>query len=110
MKHHNLPGKIIGIGRGGELNEDYHVDLQTAVKKSKNVLKFCTRFGNAGSLPHSMDFGYLQHMWDATNVTLQDLMAVVDCSVNQNNRRCSICFDPILLLFLEFQLGGIQST
>jgi hypothetical protein len=99
MKCPNVRGNIIGRGRGGELNEDYHVDLQTAVQKIKNVLEFCTRFGNGMSLPHLMDFGYLQHAWDAANVRLQDLMAVVDCSpVNQNNRSCPICFDPILSL------------
>jgi hypothetical protein len=56
------------------------------------------RFGNGMRLPHSMDFRYLQHTWDATNVTLQDLMTVVDHAVNQNNRHCPICFDLVLLL------------
>jgi hypothetical protein len=110
MKHPNAPGNIIGRGRGGALNEDYHVDLQTAVQKTKNVLEFFMRFGNGMSLPHLMDFGYLQHTWDAANVTLQDLMAMVDCTVNQNDRRCPICFDLILSLNLKFQLVGIQST
>ncbi len=57
-------------------------------------------FGNVVSFPHSMDFGYLQHAWDAANITLQDLIAVVDHAVNQNNRRCPICFD--LFLYLKF--------
>ncbi len=57
------------------------------------------RFGNGVNLPLSMDFGYLQHMWDAANVTLQDLMGpTVDPAVNQNDRHCPNCLDPILLL------------
>ena len=98
MKHPNAPGNIIGRGRGGALNEDYHVDLQTAVQKTKNVLEFFMRFGNGMSLPHLMDFGYLQHACDAANVTLQHPIAMVDCAVNQNDRRCPICFNLILLL------------
>ncbi len=99
MKRPDVPGNIIGRGRGGALNEDCHVNLKTAVQKTKNVFEFCMRFGNGVSLPHLMYFGYLQHTWDAVNVTLQDLMAVVDCAVNQNNRCCPICF--ILILFLK---------
>jgi hypothetical protein len=98
MKRPDTPGNIIGRGCGGELNEDYHVNLQTAIQKTKNVLEFCTRFGNGMSLPYSMDFGYLQHVWDAANIRLHDLMVVVDRPANQNNRRCPICFDPILSL------------
>jgi hypothetical protein len=57
------------------------------------------RFGNGASLPHSIDFSYLQHAWDAANVTLQDLMgSALDCAVNQNNRCCPICLDLVLLL------------
>jgi hypothetical protein len=57
------------------------------------------RFGNGMSLPDSMDFGYLQHMWDAANVTLQDLLGpMVDRAVNQNDGHCPICLNPILLL------------
>jgi hypothetical protein len=74
MKSPNMPGNIIGRGCIGALYEDYHVDLLTAIQKTKNVLEFCMRFENGMSLPHLMDFGYLQHAWDAANVTLQDLM------------------------------------
>ncbi len=81
------------------LNEVYHVDLQTAIQKTKNVLEFCMRFGNGVSLPYSMDLGYLQHAWDTPNVTLQDLIGpTVDRAVNQNDRHYPICLDPILLL------------
>jgi hypothetical protein len=52
MKSPNALGNIIGRGRIGALNEDYHVDLHTAVQKTKNVLGFCMRFGNGMSLPH----------------------------------------------------------
>jgi hypothetical protein len=55
----NAPGNIIGRGPIGALNEVYHIDLQTAVQKTKNVLEFCMRFGNGVSLMHSMDFSYL---------------------------------------------------
>jgi hypothetical protein len=55
------------------------------------------RFGNGMSLLHSMDFSYLQHAWDAANVTLQDLMgSMVDQAVNQNNRRCPVCLNLIV--------------
>jgi hypothetical protein len=58
-------GNVIGRGRIAALNESFLVDLPTAIKKTKNVLEFCMRFGNGMSLPHSMDFSYLQHAWDA---------------------------------------------
>jgi hypothetical protein len=46
-----------------------------------------------------MNFSYLQHAWDAANVTLQDLMSpVVDCAANPNNRSCPICLNPVLSL------------
>ncbi len=56
MMSPDAPCNTIGRGRIGALNEVYHVNLQTAVRKTKNVLEFCMRFGNAVSLPHSMDF------------------------------------------------------
>jgi hypothetical protein len=52
-----------------------------------------------------MDFSYLQHMWDATNLMLQDLMGpAVD--------RAAVLFALIWSIHrnLEFQLVGIQST
>ncbi len=56
-------------------------------------------FGNGMILPHSMDFSYLQHAWDAANITLQDLMGpVADRAVNKNDRCCPICLDLVLLL------------
>jgi hypothetical protein len=83
-------GNVIGRGRVAALNESFLVDLPTAVQKMKNVLEFCMRFGNGVSLPHSMDFSYLQHVWDTANVMLQDLMgSAVDHAVNQNNRMLS---------------------
>jgi hypothetical protein len=40
-------------------------------------------FENGMSLPHTMNFSYLQCAWDAANLTLQDLMSpAVDCAVN----------------------------
>jgi hypothetical protein len=92
----DAPGNVISRGHIAALNEAFCVDLPTAVQKTKIVLEFCTRFGNGVSLPHSMDFSYLQHALDATNVTLQDLMgSVVDCAVNQNNRCCPVCLDLV---------------
>jgi hypothetical protein len=61
MMSSDAPGNIIGRGRIGALNEVFHANLQTAIQKMKNVLEFCIRFGNGMSLPHSMDFSYLQH-------------------------------------------------
>jgi hypothetical protein len=50
-----------------------------------------------------MDFSYLQHAWDAANVMLQDLMGpAVDRAVNQNDRRCPVCLNLVLLRKLEF--------
>ncbi len=93
----NVPGNVIDRGCVAALNESFLVDLPTAVQKKKNVLEFCMRFGNGVSLPHSMDFSYLQHAWDAANVTLQDLMgSMVDQAVNQNNRRCPVCLNLVL--------------
>jgi hypothetical protein len=98
MTSPNALGNIIGRGRVGALNEVFHVNLQTAVQKTKNVLEFCVRFGNGLTWAHSMDFSYLQHAWDAANVTLQDLMGPeVDCAVNKNDRRCPVCLDLVLL-------------
>jgi hypothetical protein len=44
MKSSNVPGNIIGRGHSGALNEDYHVNLQTAVQKTNNALELCMRF------------------------------------------------------------------
>ncbi len=66
----NAPGNVIGRGHVAALDESFLVDLPTAIQKTKNVLKFCMRFGNGMSLPYSMDFSYLQHAWDAANGTL----------------------------------------
>ncbi len=68
----DAPGSIIGRGCIGPLNEVFGVDLPKAFHKMKYVLEFCMRLGNGVSLPHSMDFSYLQHAWDAANVMLQD--------------------------------------
>jgi hypothetical protein len=54
-----------------------------------------------------MDFGNLQHGWDAANVLLQDLMGPkVDRAVNKNGRHCPICLDPILLLKFRIPACG----
>jgi hypothetical protein len=93
----DAPGNVIGRGCVGPLNEVFCVNLPTAVQKTKNVLEFCMRFVNGVSLPHSMDFSYLQHAWDAANVRLQDLMGpAVDCTVNQNDRHCTVCLGLVL--------------
>jgi hypothetical protein len=93
----DAPGNIIGRGHIAALNESFLVDLPTAVQKTKNALEFCMRFGNGLSLPHSMDFSYLQHAWDTTNVTLQDPMgSTVDQAVNQNDRCCPVYLDLVL--------------
>jgi hypothetical protein len=101
----NVSGNIIGRGQVGALNEVFHVNLPTAVQKTENVLEFCMRSGNCMSLPHSMDFSYLQHAWDAVNVTFQDLMGpVVDRA--QNNRRCPICLNLVLLFKFRIPACG----
>jgi hypothetical protein len=93
----DAPGNVIGRGCVAALNEVFCVNLPTVVQKTKNMLEFCMRFGNGASLPHSMDFSYLQHAWDAANVTLQDLMgSAVDCAVNQNDRHCPVCLNLVL--------------
>jgi hypothetical protein len=47
-----------------------------------------------------MNFSYLQHTWDAANVTLQDLMSPgVDREVNWNDRSRPICLN--LVFFVE---------
>jgi hypothetical protein len=61
MMSPNAPGNIIGRECIGALNEVYHVNLKTAIQKTKDVLEFCMRFGNAVSLPHSIVSSYLQH-------------------------------------------------
>jgi hypothetical protein len=61
MINPDAPGNIIGRGHVGALNEVYSVNLPTAIQKTKNVFEFCMRFGNGVSLPHSIDFSYLQH-------------------------------------------------
>jgi hypothetical protein len=94
----NAPGNVIGRGHVAALNEAFCVDLPAAVQKTKNVLEFCMRFGNGMSLPHSMDFSYLHHALNATNVTLQNLMgSAVDHAVNQNDRCCPVCINLVLL-------------
>ncbi len=102
----DAPGNIIGRGRIAALNESFLVDLPTAIQKTKNVLELCMRVENCVSLLHSMDFSYLQHAWDAANVTLQDLMgSVVDRAVNQNNRHCPVCLNLVLLQ--KFGIPGV---
>jgi hypothetical protein len=55
-------------------------------------------FQNSMSLPHLMNFSYLQRAWDAANQTLQDLMSpAVDCAVDPNDRNCPVCLYPVLL-------------
>jgi hypothetical protein len=91
-------GNIIGRGSIAALHEIFRVDLPTAIQKMKNILEFCMRFGNGMSLPHSMNFSYLQTAWDAANLTLQDLMGpAVDQAVDLNNRSCPISLDLVLL-------------
>jgi hypothetical protein len=93
----DVPGNIIGRGCVAALNEVFRVDLPTAVKKTRSVFEFCMRFGNGVSLPHSMNFSYLQHAWDMANLTLQDLMSpVIDYAVDPDDGRCPICLDPVL--------------
>jgi hypothetical protein len=92
------PGNVTGRGRIGALNEVFCVNLPAAVQKTKSVLEFCTRFGNGMSLPHTMDFSYLLHAWEAANLMLQDLMGpAVDHVVDLNDRSCPICLDLVLL-------------
>ncbi len=94
----NAPGNVTGRGCVGPLNKAFRVNLPTAVQKTNNVLEFCMRFGNGVSLPYSMDFSYLQHAWDATNVMLQDLIGpAIDRGLNQNKRRCPVCLNLVLL-------------
>jgi hypothetical protein len=98
MMSPNAPGNIIGRGCVGVLNEVFHLNIQTAVQKMKDVSEFCMRFRNGVSLPCSMDFSYLQHAWDAANIMLQDLMGpAVDHAVNQNDRCCPLCLNLVLL-------------
>ncbi len=88
---------IVGRGHITVLSEVFHVNLPIA-QKTKLVLEFCISFGNRMSLPHTMDFCYLQCAWDAANLTLQDLMSsAIDRATNPNDRNCPICLDPILL-------------
>jgi hypothetical protein len=55
------------------------------------------RFENGVSLPHSIDFSYLQGAQDAANLMLQYLMSpAVDCAVNPNDRSCPICLNLVL--------------
>jgi hypothetical protein len=93
----NAPSNIIGIRHVVALNGVFCVNLPAAVQKMRNVLEFCLSFGNSVSLPHLMNFSYLQHAWDAANLTMQDLMSpAVDCAVDLNGRNCPIYLDPIL--------------
>jgi hypothetical protein len=93
----NAPGNIIGRGHNAALNVVFRVNLPTAIQKTRRVLEFCMRFGNGVSLPHSTNFSYLQHTWDAANLTLQDLMSpAVDPAVDLNDRSCPICLNPVL--------------
>jgi hypothetical protein len=94
----DTPDNIIGRGHITVLMNVFHADLPTAVGKAKHILEFCMSFGDGVSLPHTINFSYLQHPWDAVNQTLQDLLSPgVDWSVNPSNRNCPICLDPILL-------------
>jgi hypothetical protein len=62
-------------------------------------------FGNGMSLPHSMNFSYLQRVWEAANLMMQDLTnPAVDCAVDPNNRSCPICLDLVLLQ--KFKIPG----
>jgi hypothetical protein len=93
----NVPGNIIGRGQVAALNMVFRVDLPTAIQKTRSVLKFCMSFRNGVSLPHLMNFSYLQRAWDAAILTLQDLMSpAVDYAVDLNNRSCPICLNPVL--------------
>jgi hypothetical protein len=98
MKELDAPDNIIGRGHITVLMDVFHVNLPMAIQKMKHVLKFCMNFGNGESLPHRMNFSYLQHAWDASNQMLQVLlMPAVDWSVNPDDRTCPICLNPILL-------------
>jgi hypothetical protein len=109
MMSPNAPGNVIGRGRIGTLIEAFRVNLSTAVQKTKNVLEFCMRFGNGVNFLHSMDFSYLQHTWDASNITLQDLMGpALDHAVNQSNRRCPVCLD--LVFFAEIWNSSLWAS
>ncbi len=92
------PGNVIGGGCVVALNEIFRVNLPTALQKTRNALDFCMSFENGVSLPHLMNFGYIQRTWDAANLTLQDLMSpVVDHAVDPNDMTCPICLNLILL-------------
>jgi hypothetical protein len=43
----DAPGNIIGRGHVVALNEGFHVDLPTAVQKTRSLLEFCMSFGMA---------------------------------------------------------------
>ncbi len=98
MIRSNALGNTIGRGCVDVLNEVFHVGLPTAVQKMRRILEFCVSFGNGVSLPHSMNFSYLQRAWDAANLMLHDLMSpAVDLAVDPNDRNCLICLNPVLL-------------
>jgi hypothetical protein len=71
----HAPDNIIGRRDIIVLRVIFNVDLQRAVQRTKHILEFCMTFGNGVSLPHRMNFSYLQHVWDTANPTLRDLLA-----------------------------------
>jgi hypothetical protein len=94
----DAPDNIIGKGPVTAMMDIFHVNLPMAIQKTKHIQEFCVNLGNGMSLPHKMNFSYLQHAWDAASQTLQVLlMPSVDPSVNSDDRNCPICLDPILL-------------
>jgi hypothetical protein len=94
----DAPDNIMGRGQVTSMMDILHVHLPTAVRKMTRVLEFCMNFGNGVSLPHTMNFSYLQHAWDTANKTLQVLlMPALDWSANPYNRNSPICLDPFLL-------------
>ncbi len=94
----NAPGNIIGRGCIAALSEVFHVNLPKAIQKMRSVLDFCMRFRNGVSLPNLIIFSYLHCVWDAANLTLQDLMSpVVDRAVDPTDMSCPICINLVLL-------------
>ncbi len=94
----DAPDNIMGRGQVTLMMEILHVHLPTAVQKMTRILEFCMDFGNSVNLPHTMNFSYLQCVWDVANKTLQVLsMPAVDWSVNPYDRNSPICLNLILL-------------
>jgi hypothetical protein len=88
MTSPNAPGNIIGRGSVAALNEVFRVNLPIAIQKTRCALEFCVIFGNGMSLPHSMNFSYLQHAYL--------ISPAVDCAVDPNDKSCPICLNPVL--------------